>query len=399
MAGVFGRLKGWGAGGADARPPRDPADGGPEGHVPTDGALDAALDTLASVLRSYGQAALDTEQSSAQSISDRCESWARHVLNGAQVPDAGGLDDDDAAPVPVVDRAWPQLRRAFRDLRRGEVEHHGQLGTTLRGTVLELVDVVYKAFEDGRGVDAELSSRARELRAALASEDIGTLRTAAQRVTASLEQSLERREAIHERAVKSLARRLRLVRDQLTEATKAAEIDALTSLANRAALDRRIEASITLSRFTGQSECLLMLDIDHFKAVNDTHGHRVGDRVLEALGECLARTVIRRSDFVARYGGEEFAIVLSDTEPEQAVAVAERVLAEIRALRVPLDDGEELSVTASLGLADLRADDSAESWIDSSDHAMYRAKQDGRDQLSIREATGIWPRPSPTTSQ
>ncbi len=389
MAGVFGRLKGWGAApGGTPAPVEAPAPGS-DGLVTADAGLDAALDTLASVLRSYGRAALDTETATAESIDERCESWARHVLNGSPIPGPHGASptDEEPAPVPVEQRAWAPLRRFFRDQRQGEVAHHGQVGTTLRGTVLELVDVVYKAFEDGRGVDEELSARACELRAALASEDVTTLRTAAQRVTASLEQSLERREAIHERAVKSLGRRLRVVRDQLKEATRAAEVDALTGLANRAALDRRIEASITLSRFTGQPECLLMLDIDHFKTVNDTHGHRVGDRVLAEIGACLARTVIRRSDFVARYGGEEFSVVLSDTDSEQAVSVGERVLRDIRALRVPLEGGGSLSVTASLGLADLRSDDDAPSWIDAADRAMYRAKDEGRDQLCVRGST------------
>jgi len=396
MAGVFGLLKGWGASGDGAEGSPGPRGGGSEGSVAPDGALDAVLDTLASVLRSYGTAALDTEQSTAEAIRERCEAWARHALNGAPVPMVNVFStagEGDPA-VPLDKRAWAQLRKAFRDLRQGEVEHHGRLGTTLRGTVLELVEVVHKAFEDGRGVDAELGSRAQELRAALAADDIESLRAAAQRVTSSLEQSLERREAIHERAVKSLGRRLRVVREELKEATKAAEVDALTGLANRAALDRRIEASITLNRFTGQPECLLLLDIDHFKAVNDNHGHRIGDIVLGELGVCLARTIIRRSDFVARYGGEEFAVLLSDTEPEQAAIVAERLLREIRDLRVPLEGGGELSVTASLGVADLRGHDSAHSWIDAADDSMYRAKQHGRDQFCVRESTATWARPT-----
>lgn len=396
MAGMFGLLKGWGAAGEAASGSPDPRDNGPEGPVDPVGGLDSALDTLASVLRSYGRSALDTEKATAASIRDRCDAWARHVLNGAPAPGVRDAANDHDAVVPVPERAWAQLRRSFRDLRSGEVEHLGSVGSTLRGTVLELVNVVHKAFEDGKGVDAELTVRARELREALASEDVDKLRSAAQRVTTSLEQSFERREAIHDRAVKSLGRRLRTVREQLKEATRAAELDGLTGLANRAALDRRIEASLTLGRFTGQPECLLLLDIDHFKQVNDTYGHRIGDLVLAAIGECLARTVIRRSDFVARYGGEEFAVILSDTESEQATVVGDRLLEEIRNLSVPLDDGKTLSVTASLGISDLRGDDSAETWIDSADHAMYRAKQEGRDRLCTRESTGYWPRPTTT---
>ena len=401
MAGMFGLLRGWGATAEAGERPPEPRVGGSEGPVDPQGdagedGLDATLDTLASVLRSYGRTALDTEQASAESIRARCDEWARHVLNGAPAPGTT-IALTPAQPdgvVPVRDRAWARLRKSFRDLRSGEVEHLGNVGTTLRGTLLELVDVVHKALEDGRDVDAELSVRARELRKALASEDVDALRAAAQRVTTSLEQSLEKREAIHERAVKVLGQRLRSVRDHLKEATRAAEVDKLTGLANRAALDRRIEASITLGRFTGQPECLLMLDIDHFKAVNDTHGHRIGDEVLAAIGICLARTVIRRNDFVARYGGEEFAIILSDTEPEEATIVGGRLLAEIRTLRIPLEGGDALSVTASLGVSDLRGDDSAATWLDSADHAMYRAKRDGRDQLCIRESTGFWPKPT-----
>jgi len=394
MAGMFGLLKRRSAVGDSARVEPEPRDGGSEGPVDPSGALDPVLDTLASVLRTYGRSALDTESSSAESTREACDAWARHALNGAPAPSEAANDVGPA--VPVTERSWARLRKAFRDLRTGEVEHQGRVGTTLRGTVLGLVDVVHRAFEDGKGVDQELSVRARELREALASDDVDALRTAANRVTRSLEQSFEKREAIQDRAVRALGKRLRAVREQLREATRAAEIDALTKLANRAALDRRMEASITLAKFTGQAECLLLLDIDHFKVVNDTYGHRVGDQVLEAIGECLARTIIRRNDFVARYGGEEFAVLLSDTDPEQATLVGDRILREIRALRIPLEDDEELTVTASLGVSDLRGDDSVATWLDSADHAMYRAKKDGRDQLCIRESTGYWPRPTST---
>lgn len=352
---------------------------------PDSDALDAVLDSLASVLRSYAQGVGDSEQLSAPAARRHCEAWTRHALNGSPDPSRKAkLPDEDRRSIPIGDRNWAGLRHEFRSLRASEVEYQTNLGTALRGTVMELVEVMHRALQAGQGLDADLSARSQQLKGALDGDDIAKLREASHEVAASLEHTLEQRDAVHDGLVRVLGERLRQVRDDLREATRAAEIDDLTGLANRSALDRRLHASVTLGHFAGQTECLLLLDIDRFKIVNETHGHLAGDRVLAEFSECLARAIIRRSDFVARYGGEEFAVILSDTEIDNATVVGTRLLEQIRDLSIPLKGGTSLQITASLGVAELRREDTQESWFNAADRALSLAKKGGRDQVQTR---------------
>ncbi len=125
----------------------------------------------------------------------------------------------------------------------------------------------------------------------------------------------------------------------------------------------------------GEVVAVAMVDIDHFKKVNDTHGHAAGDQVLAAVGTCLIKT-LRTGDLVCRLGGEEFLVILPDTSPSSALHVAERLRAAVSALAdLPT------SVTVSLGVAACQQDDSAPALIARADHAMYQAKHAGRNRV------------------
>lgn len=133
------------------------------------------------------------------------------------------------------------------------------------------------------------------------------------------------------------------------ELRRKSEIDALTGLPNRGHFDEAIERAVRRSHRTQASLSLLMIDIDHFKQINDSAGHQEGDRVLERLGALLAKAPHRPLDTVARYGGEEFAIILPDTDETGARAVAEKVRAALAAEAMPHPSGKP--VTVSIGLA------------------------------------------------
>ena len=127
-----------------------------------------------------------------------------------------------------------------------------------------------------------------------------------------------------------------------------------------------------------------MLDLDHFKQVNDTHGHAVGDRLLAELGRILLEQM-RSGDVACRYGGEEFAVVLLDADLEGGIARAEDWRSAFAAFRVPGDAGP-VGTTLSAGIAELRPDESAEGLLARADAALYDAKARGRDRVSIAVA-------------
>jgi len=158
-----------------------------------------------------------------------------------------------------------------------------------------------------------------------------------------------------------------------------AHVDPLTQLLNRRALIVKLVAELERVRRYNAPLSVLMLDVDHFKLVNDTHGHLAGDQVLEAMGTLLQRAA-RTVDTVARYGGEEFAIVLPETGEQGAIAFAERLRAKIESNDSSIGRGQELHITISVGVTTFpgASATSAEGLLDCADQALYRAKQDGR---------------------
>jgi len=161
-----------------------------------------------------------------------------------------------------------------------------------------------------------------------------------------------------------------------------AHLDGLTGLWNRAHLDVRLRECVDAARRRNRPLSLVMADIDHFKRLNDTYGHPVGDRVLQDVARMLEE-IVRSEDIVCRYGGEEFAIILSETDHAEAAMVAER-------FRIRIDGNiwpqhEDLRVTASFGVSSLSliAIKSPEALLNSTDTALYEAKRTGRDHVAI----------------
>ena len=155
--------------------------------------------------------------------------------------------------------------------------------------------------------------------------------------------------------------------------------DPLTSLGNRKYFDRAIQTAISEAKKLGEPLSVLMLDIDHFKAFNDTYGHLTGDQVLRLVGMSLKQTV-KGQDIAARYGGEEFAVVLPNTGLRQARTVGEHIRHAVMSRELKKKSTGEIlgRVTVSVGIALLRDSDDAESLIERADTSLYAAKHAGR---------------------
>lgn len=159
-----------------------------------------------------------------------------------------------------------------------------------------------------------------------------------------------------------------------------AETDALTAVFNRRTLLDRLQALMAQAEAALQPLALLFLDIDHFKALNDRHGHRIGDDALTAIAHTL-RQALRSDDAVGRYGGEEFLAVLPGRDAAQAEVVAERLRAAIAARAIGGQAGDG-GLTVSIGVAALCAGDSVDALIERADQAMYAAKAGGRNRIA-----------------
>ncbi|MFP2932058.1 diguanylate cyclase [Pyxidicoccus sp. 3LG] len=197
------------------------------------------------------------------------------------------------------------------------------------------------------------------------------------------------------RVRRSLSQQVRLetLAAQVGELQRLSATDGLTGVHNHRHFQERLREEFRRAQRYDDALSLILLDLDHFKDVNDQYGHAAGDGVLREVAGALQRGV-RETDLVARYGGEEFAVLLPRTHLTGALTVAERVRRELRALRLGVDGA--LRVTASLGVSSFphRTVLSPEQLLLTADEALYQAKHEGRDRICLHPQTPPFPPPS-----
>ena len=181
---------------------------------------------------------------------------------------------------------------------------------------------------------------------------------------------------------------LRLLHDRDHAAEQGlSQLDALTQLPNRAALVPHLQQAIEHAATQGEPLAVMVLDIDHFKSVNDSYGHLVGDHVIQRIGRTLMQQA-RIGDFSARYGGEEFVVVLPNTTARDAFHLAERLCKAVRKSPMPLPSGKLLHITVSVGVyaGQPTHGNAWERLVAAADEAMYVAKRSGRDRVAMSAA-------------
>jgi len=174
------------------------------------------------------------------------------------------------------------------------------------------------------------------------------------------------------------------VRRQKTELERLAVEDGLTGTLNRRGFEQQVRDVLSRARRSGETVSLLMMDIDYFKRINDSHGHEAGDRALVAVTDAI-RSRLRDYDLLGRIGGEEFAVLLPDTSRADGQSAAERILAAVRSHDIPLDHGEVLRCTISIGVSAASGDSvsTLDELLRPADEALYRAKGAGRDRVVV----------------
>ncbi|MFZ6769453.1 diguanylate cyclase [Undibacterium sp. Di26W] len=179
--------------------------------------------------------------------------------------------------------------------------------------------------------------------------------------------------------------------------------DGLTGCYNRLLFNERMPAEIQRAVRYGRDLCVVFCDIDFFKNVNDQYGHAVGDKVLVSFAQSLEKELRAEVDWVVRYGGEEFMIILPETGLKAAIDAATRIREQVELMVISLADGYSLHITASFGVAELRAGDTVETLVHRADQWLYFSKSHGRNQVQPRDGRddrddqGIVPEINPAT--
>jgi diguanylate cyclase len=326
-------------------------------------------------------------------------------LRAANIEEATTLGLIEKLPRVTSDAALAAVLGETADVIRVHAEmltqERQQAATVLSDVTLRLEEMAGYLTESGNAtrsrfadtviVNDTVMTQVRELSAeAQSATDLGALQTT---VTARLEavarQVLDFREREEKRLLEYTARAERMrtriadlereaqeLHSKLEREKHGARLDPLTRLANRKSFDERFAQEVERRSRTDSPVSLLLWDLDNFKVINDTYGHRAGDRVLQRVAACFM-SGLSAEDFVARIGGEEFVVLLTGLTAERALGIADQLRASVEALKFHVR-GAPVRVTVSCGLTELRATDPSGAAFDRADAALYRAKRNGK---------------------
>lgn len=350
--------------------------------LPDGSALDvqALLDTMGALIRVLGRNAFDLDNLDAHTINQQCEQWARHVLVVAPYP--GG--EEVADPALPEQRNWHGLREFVTRLRAKEKAYVAHHLTDTRQIVGEFAQTLGKVFVSDQEDQTKINTLIRQLKAVVeGNAPLEIIKRESVRISEAIGRIMEERNERHTATLDKLNQKLQKLRDELDETKQELLLDPLTRIYNRQALEQELPRAIELQRLTQQPICLLMVDIDHFKQINDNFGHPAGDQTLKQFAACCLYAFPRKTDFVARYGGEEFAIIVQNTSCDTAAMLGDRLLQATRAVRVNHEQ-KVVTFTVSIGVAPLQPRDDPQAWLNRADKALYRAKGAGRDRLECQ---------------
>lgn len=309
--------------------------------------------------------------------------------------------------VPVLDGQLPLLLSDIADLvirRINAVEaEKAEVEDLLAQITLRLDDLTEfllgeteaqrESFENSAAFNNQLVSNVKDLGSSVeAAKDLdqarATVRTRILNIDLQMDEfrnrENERNKSFRDRSEEMRSRlellegETRHLQERLRDEQRISMVDGLTQIPNRSACDRRLVEEFKRWQRFGTQTSIVIWDIDLFKQVNDTYGHRAGDKVLRIVAEKL-NAQIRQTDFLARYGGEEFVLILAGTPPVNAILVAEKLRASIAELGFHFK-GQKVQVTLSCGVTDLRSGDLLEEAFERADKALYAAKNAGRNR-------------------
>jgi diguanylate cyclase (GGDEF)-like protein len=346
--------------------------------------LDGALDTIGGILRALGRYAFDIPESEAKTTAETCERWATHLLLRMPPPD-GRWKEGDPRPTSVR-REWVTALHYVTNLRKGELGYITKTLQDLRQTVWAFVHGLNQALTGEGEANVQVKAQLARLERAAKSPSTEELKREAMSVAQTIGVIFEERKRRQVSQVTELGVRMAALGQALEEARREVGLDSLTRLANRKTFDDEIGRAADVASLFQQPACLVLVDIDHFKSVNDGSGHAAGDEGLRQLTGCLVRIFRRRDDVVARYGGDEFGIILRETVQREAVLLSERLLESVRDLNVE-HAGRAIKLTVSVGVAQVNAGETPEAWLQRADQALYEAKNGGRDRVACAGAS------------
>jgi len=334
-----------------------------------------AIESLGRILRCLGRHSFDLEERSEEEIEKAFERWALHVLVGAPLRDEEAKVEGES-----VRRDWGELTKFVNHHRQQEKKYVNRNLQDVRNVLWEFTNTMGRAIVEDQESDQQMDDYLVQMRTATEGGTFSEVKQALLSVGQGMNTVIDERKKRQKQRIKRLGEKLRAVEQELGSVRKEMELDSLTRLYNRRALDLQLERTVSVSFFSETPACVFMVDIDHFKQINDTHGHPAGDAVIQQLADRLVANFPRKTDFVARYGGEEFCVLLPGANLELCQRLGERLLEAVRREDFCYQE-VSIPATVSVGVAELMSRDTVSTWLERADRALYSAKENGRNQL------------------
>lgn len=333
-------------------------------------ALAKFLDRLMDVL---GQLAPDSDPGELDTFRDRIHEYR------VAIADPGRRSD----VTTVADVCIATCRRYLETSRT----YHGEREKEITEVITILQDAAKLSMGSSADFHAQVIASSDRFTALSGLEDIRDLRKRIGDEVGTLKRAVAEKQHRDETAYTQLTSRVETLQKKLSDMEVEATMDALTCVGNRRRFQLSLTRMVAQAQQAGVPLSLAMVDVDHFKKINDTHGHPIGDRVLLCVAQKLSKAV-RQTDVVARYGGEEFALLLANVTAGDVESRLKQLLVEISASSYEYDvlgRKEKVTFTVSCGLTDFTPGETEDDFVKRADEALYEAKRKGRNRLISRK--------------
>lgn len=281
----------------------------------------------------------------------------------------------------ALEKTFFRIRQFFSSYRIAEFSYLQKTFDDFRNIIWDLIEQLTEGLETNEA-EASMKKHFDELKDAVEANSIDLVKMHSRQFIDSYIEYQYRADQHKLKRIEKFKDNIAIVKRQLNEANHSMRTDHLTQAFNRKSFDEHIKKQWQLYCVTKAPVTLVILDIDHFKKINDTYGHAMGDAILIECVSLLKQGFARDQEFVARTGGEEFAVILSDYTTVQAAYTVEKMLEIIRK-ETYVDKDMRVKFTMSAGIAQLQEGESIDAWVKRADAALYYSKQNGRNRYTV----------------
>ena len=280
------------------------------------------------------------------------------------------------------EQSFASIQESFVQHRKNEIAYLKNITDLLKENLWSLVIEQQREIRRAIAEDKSLLKELKDLKQDIQKSKLPDLEKSFTSFGKVFTRMMNARESRFQKWMQATVEQIAYLQSKLEETESELAIDTLTKVANRRQFDSEIEKIAAKGRFAKLKPFLLMVDVDHFKYINDTFGHQAGDEVLERLGETLNSTFSGQGTLVARYGGEEFAVILSNLDQSATYKLASKLKDQISTLRFNFE-GTHHKITVSIGVSQLDEIMEVYHWISKADKNLYKAKENGRNRIEF----------------